>query len=378
MHVVLNGWFLATERNAHTGTGQYLRALLEQLPRVAPQHTLTVVVPGPAVSVPPGVRVQAVPCGAGHLAKVWFEQRLFPQACRDLKADLAHVPYWAPPLAAPVPLVVTVHDLIPLLLPEYRGGPLVRAYTALAAAGTPGATLVLTDSEASRADLVQRLGLPEARVRRVYLAAGPQYTPQNDWRADEAVRARYGLPEAYVLYLGGFDVRKNVRALLSAWTWAAGSIGEAYPLVIAGALPQPDGRLFEDYPALAAQFGVADSVRFIGAVAEADKPAVYRGAAAFVYPSRYEGFGLPPLEAMACGVPVLTTAAGSIGEVVGEAAFLIDPEDTRKFGAGLITCVIEPSVADHLKARGLERARLFSWERTARETAAAYESVVSH
>ena len=142
------------------------------------------------------------------------------------------------------------------------------------------------------------------------------------------------------------------------------------------ALPPPDGRLFEDYRALAEQFEVADTVKFIGAVAEADKPAIYRGAAVFVYPSRYEGFGLPPLEAMACGVPVVTTDAGSIGEVVGDAAFLIDPQETRKFGAGLITCVVEPSVSDHLKARGLERARLFSWERTARETAAAYEAAV--
>ena len=269
-----------------------------------------------------------------------------------------------------------MHDVIPLILPEYRGGLRARLYTSLVAGATPGAALVLADSDASRADLIRRLGVPAARARTIYLAAGAQYTPQSDWREDEAIRARYQLPEAYVLYLGGFDARKNVRALLSAWTWAAGPIGEQYPLVLGGALPQPDGRLFEDYRALAAQFEIADSVRFIGAVAEADKPAVYRGAAAFVYPSRYEGFGLPPLEAMACGVPVLTTDAGSLGEVVGDAAFLIDPADPRKFGAGLITCVVEPSLADELRGRGLARARQFSWERTARETAAAYESVV--
>ncbi len=375
MRVALNGWFLA--HHTQTGTGQYLRGLVEHLPRVAPQHEYVAVVPGDG-PLPPeaeAVRVQRVPSGAGDLAKVWFEQSVFPAACRTLKADLAHVPYWAPPLTAPVPVVATVHDVIPLVLPEYRGGLRARLYTALVAGATTGAALVLADSDASRADIIQRLKLPAARVRTVYLAAGAAYTPQGEGRADDARRARYNLPETYMLYLGGFDTRKNVRALLSAWTWAAGAIGEQYPLVLAGALPAPDGRLFEDYRALAAQFGVADTVRFIGAVAEADKPALYRGAAACVYPSRYEGFGLPPLEAMACGVPVLTTAGGSLGEVVGDAAFLIDPEEPRLMGAGLITCVVEPGVADELKTRGLRRAREFSWTRTARETAAAYEHV---
>jgi glycosyltransferase involved in cell wall biosynthesis len=380
MRVAVNGWFLAAERDAHTGTGQYLRALLMWLPRVAPQHAYSVVVPGEgdlSLDVSPDVHVHRLRCGAGNWDKVRFEQSLFPAACRALKADLAHVPHWAPPLVSPVPVVVTVHDIIPLLLPEYRGGPRVRAYTALVAAATLGAALVLADSERSRADILKHIGLPAGRVRTVHLAADARYTPQHDWREDEAARARYDLPEAYVLYLGGFDARKNVRALLSAWSWAAGSIGESYPLVLGGALPTPDGRLFEDYRALAAELNIADTVRFAGPIAEADKPAVYRGAAAFAFPSRYEGFGLPPLEAMACGVPVITTDAGSIGEVVGEAAFLIDPADARRFGAGLITCVVEPSVADHLRARGLEQARKFSWERTARETVAAYESVLS-
>jgi glycosyltransferase involved in cell wall biosynthesis len=374
MRVALNGWFLA--HDAHTGTGQYLRGLLEWLPKVAPQHDYYIVAPGGGpLAMPEAVRLYPVACGASDWAKVHFEQRLFPSACRALRADLAHVPHWAPPLVSPVPVVVTVHDIIPLLLPEYRGGPLARLYTALVAAATPGAALILADSNASRNDILKQFGLPDERVRTVYLAADARYTPKHDWREDDAIRAKYDLPEAYVLHLGGFDARKNVRALLSAWTWAAGSVGESYPLVLGGALPKPDGRLFEDYRALAEELAITDTVKFIGAVAEADKPAVYRGAAAFVYPSRYEGFGLPPLEAMACGVPVVTTDAGSIGEVVGEAAFLIDPQDTRKFGAGIITCLVEPSVYDHLKARGLERAKMFTWEKTARETVAAYESV---
>ena len=393
MRVALNGWFLV--HNAHTGTGQYLRALCAWLPRVAPQHEYYAVVPaGRIAEAPSAVRLHPVPCGASDFDKVRFEQILFPRACRALNAGVAHVPHWAPPLASPAPIVATIHDLIPLLtraLPEYRGGLRVRLYTALVAAATAGASLVLADSEASRQDILQYLRLPPEKVRTVYLAAGEQYTPKGDWQVDEPIRQKYQLaPEGgYVLYLGGFDARKNVRALLSAWTWADSSIGQSYPLVLGGQLPRPDpnpraapgaggrpgGRLFEDFPRLARELDIADTVKFIGPVDEGDKPALYRGAAAFAYPSRYEGFGLPPLEAMACGVPVVASHAASVIEVVGQAGYLLPPDDTRAFGAAIITCVVEQAVAEDLRARGLEQAKKFSWEKTARETVAAYEAV---
>jgi glycosyltransferase involved in cell wall biosynthesis len=376
MRVALNGWFLV--HNAHTGTGQYLRALAAWLPRVAPQHEYYVIVPsGQITEVNSGVRLQPVPCGASNFDKVRFEQSLFPRACRDLKADVAHVPYFAPPLASPAPIVVTIHDLIPLVLPEYRGSLSVRLYTALVAAAAAGAALVLADSDASQNDILQHLRLPPEKVRTIYLAAGEQYSPKGDWRVDDPIKQKYGLDEGYVLYLGGFDTRKNVRALLSAWTWAAGSIGQSCPLVLGGHLPTPDGRLFEDYARLAQELDIADTVKLIGAVDETDKPALYRGASVFVYPSRYEGFGLPPLEAMACGVPVVASNAASVIEVVGPAGYLLPPDDTRAFGAAILTCVVEPTVAENLRARGLEQAKKFSWEKTARETVAAYASVVS-
>jgi glycosyltransferase involved in cell wall biosynthesis len=378
MRLALNGWFLA--HDPHTGTGQYLRALLEWLPRVAPQHEYHLVAPAIAPARPEALaatwQVRAVPCGSSHPDKVRFEQILFPRACRALRADLAHVPYWAPPLASPAPVVVTIHDLIPRILPEYRGGLRMRLYTALVSAATQGAALALADSEASRRDILTHLRLPPEKVRTVHLAADARYSPRSGFLLDEAVRQKYDLPDGYVLYLGGFDARKNVRALLSAWTWVAGAVGESYPLVLGGDLPGPDGRLFDDYPRLARELEVADTVRFIGPVDEADKPALYRGAAVFVYPSRYEGFGLPPLEAMACGVPVVASSAASLPEVVGQAGYLLPPDDTRSFGAAIITCIVESSVSDDLRQRGLAQAGKFSWEKTARQTVAAYEAVL--
>jgi glycosyltransferase involved in cell wall biosynthesis len=379
MRVVLNGWFLI--HDAHTGSGQYLRALIKTLPRVAPQHEyhlIAPVAPGATMPILTQAVLHPVQCGASNLDKVRFEQLRFPAECRRLKADVAHIPYWGPPLSSPAPIVVTIHDVIPRILPAYRGHRGVQLYTALASAAAQGASLILADSDASKNDIVRELNIAPEKVRTVYLAVEDRYSPTGDWQVDEPIRKKYGLePEGgYALYFGGFDLRKNVRGLLSAWTWAAGSIGQTTPLVIGGHLPKPDGTFFEDFPALAQELGVADTVRFIGAVEEADKPALYRGATVFVYPSRYEGLGLPPLEAMACGVPVVASSAASLPEIVGTAGYLIPPDDTRSLGAALLTCVVEPTVADDLRARGLAQAKKFSWEQTARETVAAYEDAV--
>ena len=387
MRVLFNGWFLVHDPD--TGSGQYLHRLLEWLPHVAPEHEYHVLVPDEVASVK--YQVSGVTChpstslragvsrvtSSSPWSKLRFEQVLFPRSCRQLKADLAHVPYWAPPLSSPVPLVVTVHDLIPLLFPAYRGSLLARLYTALVSTAARGAQVVLTDSESSRQDILSRLGLPADRVRAIPLAAGPEFHPEAG-EDDEAVRERYGLPETYVLYVGGFDRRKNLRQLLAAWTWVDAGAGELYPLVIAGKLPAPDGRMFADLPALARELGVAKTIVFPGPIASADLPALIRGATAFAYPSRYEGFGLPPLEAMACGVPVVACNTSSLPEVVGDAAILVDPDDSRALGAALLTVVVNEDVAQDLRRKGLAQAAKFSWEKTARETVEVYEEVHRH
>ncbi len=378
MRLAINGWF---HDQPHTGSGQYLRELLAQFPAAAPDIEPILVVPaqqpvgGESAESRVAFHISRVP--RTNLGKLRFAQISFPRACRALRADLAHIPYWAPPLASPVPFVVTIHDIMPMLLPEYRGSVLARLYNALITAATPGAARILADSEASRADILQHLRLPEDKVIAIPLAVGPQYQPSPNSLADAAARQKYNLPETYVLYLGGFHPRKNVRNLLAAWTWAAGPLGDNTPLVIAGALPKPGDRFYDDLPAYAAQLDIADTVRFVGPIDEADKPALYRGAACFVYPSRYEGFGLPPLEAMACGAPVVTTAFSSIPEVVGEAAYLVrDPDDTRALGAAIITVVVEPSVSEALTLKGRRQAQKFSWARTAAETVAAYRQAL--
>jgi glycosyltransferase involved in cell wall biosynthesis len=376
MRVAINAWFWDSPT---TGSGQYVRQLVEHLVAIAPDLEIVLVAPETRVSSlqspTPNLQFRLV---AGRyrpspdLGKLWFEQVAFPRVCRDLGAGVAHVPYWAPPMAPSVPTVVTIHDLIPLLLREYRGGPLVRLYTALVSATARSAASVLADSAASRQDIVAHLGLPSERVRVVYLAADTRYAPAPA-PDDAAVRARYRLPDRYALYLGGFDVRKNVATVLAAYRWAGPVIGDECPLVVAGRLPRRDTTFAPDPRRLAREQGLDERcVRFVGFVDEADKPAVYRGAAAFLFPSQYEGFGLPPLEALACGVPVVGSDVSSIPEVVGDAGVLLQPDDAEGIAGALIQLATDEDFRAEMGRRALAQAARFSWERTARETLAAY------
>ncbi|MGD2103968.1 MAG: glycosyltransferase family 1 protein [Anaerolineae bacterium] len=380
MRLALNAWFW--DRPA-TGSGQYARRLVKALAALSPDLEIVLVIPlepsGDEELRPldsPGSCVyHPIPFSRSNLAKVIFEQVAFPRACARVEADVAHVPYWGAPARSPVPLLVTIHDLIPLLLRNYRGGPLQRLYTALVSATARGADLALTDSEASRRDILERLALPRQRVRVIPLAVDDQYGPKPA-AEDESIRADYGLRDRYVLYLGGFDRRKDLATVLAAYRWADPAIGQRYPLVIAGRLPERDTTFTPDPRRLMGEENVPEeSVHFIGFVDEADKPALYRGAAAFIFPSRYEGFGLPPLEALACGTPVVASDASSLPEIVGDAGILLPPGDARGMAGALIRLIDDVVFRAQLSRRAVERAATFSWARTAKATLAAYRAV---
>jgi len=304
---------------------------------------------------------------------VWFEQAAFPRACRRLDADLAHVPYLAPPLRAPAPVVVTVHDLIPIVLPEYRGTALVRLYMRLASAGTRRAALVLTDSHASARDIERVLGVPAERIRVIYLAAHPRYRPQTPAECRPVIE-RLALPSRYILYLGGFDRRKNVPALLRAMVRARFLL-EGARLVVAGRLPERDTPFTPDPRRIVRELGIEDVVQFLGHVAEEDKPALYAGALAFVFPSRYEGFGLPPLEAISCGTPAIVGQGSSLEEVVGPGGIAVPGHDIEALAEALVTLATDGRRRAQLSRAGLRHAAQFSWERAARETLQTYRDV---
>jgi glycosyltransferase involved in cell wall biosynthesis len=379
MHVAINAAFW---NQPHTGSGQYTRQLVYHLNRLVSDLAMTLVYPQVAgepepEAVPPSVKVKLVPVRPGKVGKVWFEQYLFPRACREVGATLAHVPYWGGPLQSPVPLVITVHDLTTLLVPEYRRPFRNRLYNALVSASAKGATHLITDSEASKQDIITHLHIPADKISRIYLAAGSQFSSQDSGLLEMAVLRKYDLPDFYALYLGGYELHKNVATLLLAWTYVGQALGEDYPLVLAGRKPIQASANYPDYDAYIKQLGIEEYVRWIGYVAEEDKPVLYRNAETFIFPSRQEGFGLGVLEALASGTPVVTTTASSLPEVLGEAGFAVDPDDARGMAGAIISTIIQDNLRAELKKKGEQQVANFSWEKTATETLLVYDTAVS-
>lgn len=308
MHIAINGWFVGRQE---AGSGQYIDHLLPQLAAAGGTRLSLLCPEGARLPEIPGVTTVPVrlPRLPRNLAKVYWEQISVPQGARRLGADVLWVPYWAAPWWQPVPTVVTIHDLIPLLLPLYRGGKLNRAYTRLVARTAQRAAMVIAVSEACKRDIVAHLGIDRSKVHVVHHGPNQESAAPPSAADIRALRARLRLPERYFLYLGGFDARKNVAGIIEAYAQyrAAGGDPEVH-LVIGGKLPTahtdfaPDPRMT---PALTA---LGDSVHFVGFVAEADKRALYAGATAYLFPSVYEGFGMMVLEAMAAGAPVITSA----------------------------------------------------------------------
>jgi len=395
MRVALSGWFWD---RPETGSGQYLRYLVAALAEYAPASQFVVLTPtplAPEVACAPNVGFVVVPGKKTNLGKVWWEQVHLPRAAGQLGVDVLHVPYWAPPVRAGLPTVVTVHDLIPLLLKPYRGRSLVRLYTAFVRAASPRATLILTDSEASRRDIVEYLNVSPDRVQTVYLAVDRIYVPLGSMdqtepegaeihslrcevsaEEDAAVLMQLGVHPGYVLYLGGFDVRKNVQGVCAAFARAVQTVPDAR-LVIAGKLPATDSAFAPDPRRLVQDAGIpAGRVHFVDFVPEEAKPALYRQARVFIFPSIYEGFGLPPLEALACGTPVVGSRAASLPEVVREGGILLDPDDINGMAAALVRLLTDDAFHAELRRRAIQRAARFTWETTARETFAAYEKAM--
>jgi glycosyltransferase involved in cell wall biosynthesis len=391
MRIAISGMFWSQPT---VGSGQYLHGMLGELARVAPQHEYVLLLP--AYLVDQGrttnderhefpssfvlghssVVVRTPFDGRSkNFAKLWFEQIGVPRAAAHLRADLLHVPYFAPPLWAAMPVVATVLDIIPLLLPEYRGGHAVRAYMRLAARAARRADHVIAISDDSRRDIIRQLGCAPARVSTIPLAAGPQYHAIDRAQATALVTERYQLREPFVYYVGGLDARKNVTTLLHAWQRLRQAGGPLATLAIAGRALGKDTRLFPDIDALIAELGIADSIRRIDVPRE-DNPLLYNAATAFAYPSRYEGFGMPPLEAMACGTPAVVAAASSLPEVVGDAALLAAPDDVSAWASALWRLLSDATLRDDLRARGFARAARFSYEHVARATAEVYARVI--
>ena len=300
---------------------------------------------------------------------------LIPVALRRLQTDIFHgLDHVGIPLIGKTgKYVVTIHDLIPLLLPQTftpRHRMVVR--TALAQVRRK-ADLVIVPSHAVKRDVVQHLGLGEDRVVVTYHGCEPRFHPAADEAAFRAVTTKYGLPSRYVLAVGTLEPRKNLATLLRAFACLqrTSKINPDLRLTLAGGRGWLDEPIFQTIRSL----GLEKVVCVPGFIDDDDLPAVYRGASLFVFPSLYEGFGLPLLEAMACGVPVITSNTSSMPEVVGGAAILVDPHDVDEMAAAITRVLSDEALRDRMRGEGIARAGQFSWKTAARQTLNAYASL---
>lgn len=359
-------------REALTGVGRYLVGLMNEIGSIQPQDLeLTAVGRADQPSLSGAVPVLRLSGQAGRSTPLGLTQHLvLKRSLRRQRCDLYHYPNFdVPPLPA-TRVVATCHDLEPLRHPELFSRKIVCFYRLLSRR-LRSVDRVITISENTARDVHELLGIPRERITPVYLGVDPTFAPAS---GDERSRVsrKYQLPEKFVLYLGNTMPHKNVERLIAAISIVRRSHPDV-ELIIAGAADKYRASVER----AVARHGLDQAVRFVGKVPEADLPALLSSAAVFAFPSLYEGFGLPVLEAMACGAPVVTSTRSSLPEIVGDAAVTVEPTDASALARGLAAILDDPGFSARLSERGIIRARQFTWRRCAETHLQVYREVLA-
>ena len=352
-----------------SGVGYYTARLMESLANGAGEGIVRrlVVLSNRPVQVEATDRVQVYERRQFAVRSVWM-QLVLPRILREVKPDLVHFTNYLAPLMGRVPYVVSFHDMTLSLLPQFHTLKKRLLTQSLIPSVARGARMILTPSESTRRDVVRLLRVDPGRVRVIPYAAAATFRPVP--LAPERMEESLGIKTPYFLYVGTLEPRKNLARTLRAFAAVADRLGGCR-FVIVG----QRGWRCEEVLRQAAHPALRGRVDFLGYVPEERLPELYAHALALVYPSLYEGFGLPVVESMACGTPVLTSRSSSLAEIGAGAALLADPADEKALADGLYALATDDTLRASLRERGLERARSFSWERTGRETAAAYREV---
>ena len=351
------------------GIHHYIHQLLLALPQSAPQHRYEVYLKERSVAAPnTAMRMHYTRWPTQKpLARIAWEQSVLPLASVRDSLDLLHALAFVRPVLARCPVVLTVYDMSFVRLPE-RFPFFQRHYLrALTRYSARHAARIIVISQSSKDDVVAYCGVPGDKVRVVYCGADAQFTPLGRERVEQ-FRAARGLPEHFILYLGTLEPRKNVAQLVRAYAALRRNGSDRPKLVIAGA----KGWGYADVFAAVEQSGMASDVIFAGYVPQAELPLWYNAADLFVFPSLYEGFGLPVLEAMACGTPSITSNVSSLPEVAGDAALTVAPDDTRALSEAIEQVLHDAALRAQMRARSLQQAAKFTWYEAARQTAEVY------
>lgn len=365
--VAIDGNFLALP---FSGIGTYLRGLLDALR--ADEDALGVrmrlIEPSPGRVLHPGSK--------GHRF-LWdaFGVAGAVMASGEPKPDLLHLPQMSAPLASPLPLVATIHDVIPFVMEDYRASRAMRLYTDLMARSVKKARRVIAPSASAKTDIARVLDIPLEKIMAIPEAADPALVPSMDDSARRFVMEQWGVQGRYLFNIGGFDRRKNLPLLIEAFAAAVPSMPDDVQLMIAGAPHTGNERVFPPLEPVIRQHELEGRVVLTGRVSNEERRALYQAAHVYITPSVYEGFGLTPLEAMACGVPAIVANRTSLPEVVGDAGLCVEPE-VDDLAAAIVSLMTDDARRDDLSRRSLARAATFTWAEAARRTAAVYRDAV--
>ena len=345
-----------------TGIGRYPRELPDRLERLTDIEVLRVAATRAPASGRPGRIAQ------GLVREGFWYPALAGRRARRRGADLLHCPHPVPATGGGLPLVMTLHDLLPLRHPDLFPRA-TRVHTRLSLRFARHARRLLTNSEHTRAEAIELLGLPPERVVATPFGIDPGFRPVEvppGW-----LRKRFGLERRYVLAVGTLEPRKNLPATLRALALAADRAPD-HDLVIVGSGGWGGSGPIED-----AARALPTAPILTGFVSDQELVRLYSGASCFVFPSLAEGFGFPPLEAMACGAPVVASDRPALPEMLGDAALLVDPTDPESIADAIISVLESEELAADLRRRGVDRSAGFTWERCAELTAAVYREVVA-
>jgi glycosyltransferase involved in cell wall biosynthesis len=367
--------------NQSAGIGRFVRSLVGALAELDQEnpYILLYTSPQPADGVDPrfpagrNFQRRQIPLSQRVMDIVWHRLKLpLPVTVLTGPVDVYHSPdFVLPPVRHAVSLL-TVHDLAFLLHPECAEANLREYLEVAVPRSVRRADFVVADSENTRNDVICLLGAAPERVEVVPGAVDPAFQPVDDPERLRALRARLGIDDTpFILSLGVIEPRKNQRLLFEAYRLLRERRKLPHRLVVVGR----QGWLWEDIVAEAERSPFRDDIHFVGFVAEEDLPAMYSAADLFVFPSLYEGFGLPPLEAMACGTPVVASKSSSLPEVVGDAGLLVDPHDPDALAAAMELALLDEPLRADLRRRGLERAATFTWQIAAERLLAVYQKL---
>ena len=358
-------------RNA--GISRYIQGITSRLPGVPGEDRFQLYT-NQTLRSWPGVEGQRLRLSSSPvpttspIVRILWEQAFLPALVLRDRLDLLHCPLNVQPIATTCPVVLTIHDLTFIRFPE-RFSRLKQRYLAtLTRYSARRARRILADSAATRDDIVTAFGVPAGRIDVVYAACDPDFRPID--RADPeqvAFRRAHNLPDRFILYLATLEPRKNVDRLVHAYARLV-KRGLPHTLVLAGGKGWGYEKIFRAIE----EHGLADRVILPGYVSRDEQPRWYNAADLFVYPSQYEGFGLPPLEAMACGVPVVTSNSSSLPEVVGSAGITVNVDDVEALADAMAAVLLDPAEAARLRVLGVQQAATFTWESAAAACVAAY------